>query len=106
MKHNYTIYAVVAVLIVISLLIGIGTLPITGGVTSRTSGSCVDTEPKNHIYKFGVVNFYNYEGVHTYPDVCLSDGRHIKQYLCGGPNRLNSFSHTCAKGCLEGGCIR
>ncbi|HLC81814.1 MAG TPA: hypothetical protein VJH68_04095 [Candidatus Nanoarchaeia archaeon] len=103
---DYCVYLVVAVALVAVLVIGISSTTLTGSAVSRTKGACSETDTNNDIYAFGVVNFEHRSGADAWPDECLSDGRHLKQYSCSRPNRISSISNLCAKGCQEGVCIK
>ena len=105
-QRDYVAYVGAGLVIIVMLIVVFNGINVTGNAVSRTKGSCSDTEQKNDIYQFGIVNMEHRLGTDTYSDECLSDGKHLRQYFCGGPSRLNSLSHFCVKGCSEGVCIK
>ena len=104
-NKNFGVYVVMAVALVAVLVIGISGTTLTGNAV-RAKGACSDDDPRNHIHQYGEVRFEHREGTDIWPDECLSDDKHLKQYLCSRPNRLTSITHFCPKGCSEGVCLK
>ena len=105
-KSEYGVYIVVGLALVAIVLMGVSGSILTGNAVSRTKGACSDDDQKNYVHQYGEVKFEHREGTDIWPDECLPDDKHLKQYFCGRPNRLNSITHLCPKGCSDGVCLK
>ncbi len=105
-NQSNVVYLAIGIVLVAVIAVAIRGTNITGNAASRTDGACSETDKTNDQYVKGIVSFEHRSGVDTYIDQCGEDNKHLKQYFCSAPNRINTLSSYCEKGCKDGVCLK